>query len=119
MGKITGNARVAIVIASILAATAGPAHALFNNKNFPGSTVARINGEGFRICKAMGDNGYSAVARGYLSDGGGQREGGFRYFQIRTCFETHSQCEHFISRIHHQISGIQRLDYLRCKSRAD
>lgn len=87
--------------------------------NYPGAAVAKINGQGFRTCKAMGDSGYTAVARGILGDGGGgSNSGGFRYFQVRTCFKTSSACDKFINRIDHKISQIEELYYAGCKSRA-
>ncbi len=94
-------------------ATAGSA-----NPNHIGSTISKINGEGFRICKSMGNSGYSAVARGTVNDSGGFfNDAGFRYFQVRTCFQTRAKCDHFISRIHHTIAGIERLSYAGCESR--
>ncbi|MEO0327384.1 MAG: hypothetical protein AAF217_02170 [Pseudomonadota bacterium] len=93
------------------------AHAV--SPNYPAAAVAKINGEGFRICKSMGDSGYTAVARGILGDGGGgDNTSGFRNFQIRTCFETRAQCEHFIDRIHHRISQIENLRYAGCSARS-
>ena len=88
------------------------------NPNFAGATIARLNGEGFRTCKAMSNSGYTAVVRGIVSEGGGESSGGSQVFQVRTCFKTSSTCEHFLKRIHHTIGKIEKIRYLKCKSRA-
>ena len=86
--------------------------------NFPTAAVKAINAEGFRICKAMGDTGYTAIARGILGDGaGGYRGAGGHPFNVRTCFAERSECEHFLNRIHHKISQIDELRYARCSAR--
>ena len=91
-----------------------------SNPNFAGAAIARINGEGFRACKAMGNSGYTAIARGIISEGGGGgRRGSLgQAFQIRTCFKTSSACENFIDRIHHKVGKIDELRYINCKPRA-
>ena len=90
-----------------------------SDANFPSAAVSKINSQGFRICRAMGNSGYTAVARGILGDGGGGlRSAGFRQFQVRTCFETAAACERFIDRIDHRISQIEQLYYAGCKPRA-
>lgn len=109
-----------LMAAGTVAGAAGTAMAASSAApNFPSAAVLKINSDGFRTCKAMGDNGYTAIARGTLGDGGGGvHRGGFRYFQVKTCFETQAQCNHFINRIHHRISQIYELKYTNCKSRA-
>lgn len=89
------------------------------NPNFPGAAVTKLNGQGFRACKALGDTGYTAIARGILGDGGGgDRSSGFRNFQVRFCFKTRGGCENFISRIHHHISQIDLLRVAKCSARS-
>ncbi|MEM9333182.1 MAG: hypothetical protein AAGA53_17805 [Pseudomonadota bacterium] len=116
------NRLVKIAAAGVVAVSAGlgpTASAFAVAPNFPGAAVAKINGEGFRRCKSLGNSGYTAVARGILGDGGGgDRSSGFRQFQIRTCFETRFECDRFIARIDHRISQIEQLHYAGCKSRA-
>lgn len=117
MRKMIKLAAAGIVVIGSAATVMTSAHAVA--PNFPGAAVAKINGEGFRKCKAMGNSGYTAVARGILGDGGGgDRSSGYRNFQIRTCFETRAQCDRFIARIDHRISQIELLRYAGCKSRA-
>jgi len=109
------------IAASLLALSpmiaSGTAHA--TAPNFPSAAVLKINSDGFRACKALGGNGYTATARGVLGDGGGgDRSSGFRAFQIRTCFESRAQCVRFVDRIHHRVSQIEQLYHIGCKSRA-
>jgi len=106
-----------LFVAASLTSVMQPAHAI--SANFPGAVVTKLNSQGFKKCKSMGDSGYTAVARGILGDGGGgYRGGGFRSFQIRTCFTTSAACNKFIDRIDHKISQIEQLYYAGCKSRA-
>ncbi len=86
--------------------------------NFPGYTISKLNGKGFRICKSFGKSGYTAVVRGLVTGGGGRDGSGFRNFQVRTCFKTKSECDHFISRIHHTIGRIERIRHISCRSRS-
>ncbi|MGI9351749.1 MAG: hypothetical protein ACR2O3_09320 [Rhizobiaceae bacterium] len=117
MSKYTNIASACVLALGMIGSAVTSANAIA--PNFPGAAVAKINGEGFRICRAMGNSGYSAVARGILGDGGGgDRSSGYRSFQIRTCFQSRAQCEHFLDRIHHRISQIEQLHYIGCKSRA-
>ena len=117
MSKYTNIASACILALGMMGGAATSANAVA--PNFPGAAVMKINSDGFRICRAMGNTGYSAVARGILGDGGGgHRTAGFRHFQIRTCFRSRAQCEHFLDRIHHRISQIEQLHYIGCKSRA-
>lgn len=115
MNRFSKLAFSALLVASPLA-TISSAQAI--SPNFPSAALLKINSDGFRTCKALGNSGYTAVARGLLGDGGGGRRGaGNRPFQLRTCFETASQCEHFLDRIHHRISQIEQLNYIGCSSR--
>ncbi len=117
MKQISKIIAAGVFAAASFSAMLQPANAV--SANFPGAAVSKINSQGFKTCKAMGDSGYTAVARGILGDGGGGvNSGGFRYFQIRTCFKTSAACEKFIKRIDHKISQIERLNYAGCKSRA-
>lgn len=118
MNKVSKSIAAGFIAFASLTSVTQSASAL--NPNFSGAVVVQINGQGFRACKAMGNKGYTAVARGLLSDGGGggSRGSGFRPFQIRTCFTTSAACERFIDRIHHKIGQIEKLRYAGCKSRA-
>ena len=112
----TINILAAFAFASAGFAVTTPANAV--SANFPTAAVKAINDEGFRTCKAMGRSGYTAVARGILGDGaGGWRGAGGHPFQIRTCFTSISQCEHFLSRLHHKVSQIDELRYSGCRPR--
>ncbi len=85
----------------------------------PGAAVSQLNWHGFQKCKALGRSGWTASARGLLGDGGGgYYSGGFRQFQVRTCFETRSACNRFIQRIHHEVPQIEQLFHATCTSRA-
>ncbi len=115
MNRFSKLAIAALFVASPLV-TMTSAHAV--SPNFPSAALLKINSDGFRTCKALGNSGYTAVARGLLGDGGGGRRGaGDRPFQLRTCFETASQCERFLDRIHHRISQIEQLNYIGCTPR--
>ncbi|MEM7216405.1 MAG: hypothetical protein AAF423_12760 [Pseudomonadota bacterium] len=78
--------------------------------------VVRINGEGKRICDAFaskGGNYWSAKVRGRLDDD----SGGFTdRFQVRTCFATKAECNHFLNRIHHTILSIEEIYLIRCRA---
>ncbi|MGI9351750.1 MAG: hypothetical protein ACR2O3_09325 [Rhizobiaceae bacterium] len=79
--------------------------------------VVRINGEGKRICDALANSGgpyWSAKVRGRLQED----SGGFTdRFQVRTCFSTRAECNHFLNRIHHTILGIEEIYYMRCRAK--
>ncbi len=115
MNKI---ARLAAIGALALspALSAGSAHAV--SANFTEAAIQKINWDGFQTCKAQGDTGYTAVARGiHSAGGGGTFRGGFNAFQIRTCFETAAKCENFLNRIHHKVANIENFHYIGCKAR--
>lgn len=81
--------------------------------------TTRINYQGFQKCKALGSSGFKASLSGFSFDGpgGGNFSGGGFSFRINTCFESKAQCEHFIDRIHHHVSSIERLYHARCIAR--
>ncbi len=103
----------ASLFASALALTTQSASAV--SPNFPAAAIAKINSDGFQICKALGSRGFTATARGTVESGG---RGSSRYFQVRTCFESASNCQHFINRIHHSVGRIDELRYAACSSRS-
>ena len=112
----TRNILFAAVVGLTPVTTTTTAHAV--SPNFPTAAVMHINAEGFRACKAMGNSGHTAVIRGILGDGGGNiRSAGYHTFNIRTCFQTSSQCNYFLDRIHHKVSQIEQINYSRCSSR--
>ena len=117
MKKLPKTIAASLFAAASLTSMMQPAQAI--SPNFSGAVVTQLNNQGFKTCKAMGDSGYTAIARGILGDGGGgNRSPGYRNFQVRTCFETSAACEKFIKRIDHKISQIEQLYYAGCKSRA-
>lgn len=117
MQSLKKLALATVVCLAPLASTATSAHAVA--PNFPTAAVMHINAEGFRICKAMGDRGHTAIIRGLLGDGGGSIRGGAVHsrFNIRTCFETRAECNHFLDRIHHRVSQIEQIYISRCRAR--
>ena len=112
------NTTAKILTAAILATSAlgvpQNAHAFFGSDSGAAS-VKRINSEGFRACKALGDRGYTAIVRGLYSNGSERTGSG--PFHIRTCFETAAQCERFIGRIRNHVAGIEELRYRKCSPR--
>lgn len=98
------------------ALSTGSAHAV--SANFTEAAIQKINWDGFQTCKALGRSGYTAVARGnHSAGGGGNFRGGYNSFQIRTCFETANQCNRFLDRIHHKVANIENFHYIGCKAR--
>ena len=90
------------------------------NAAVPGrGSIVKLNGEGFRICRAFDANdtkAWTASANGILLDGTGS--GDFnKYFSVRTCFKTKAECQNFIDRIDHTILGIEYLRHAGCKPR--
>lgn len=81
-----------------------------------GSETVRLNGEGFRACKALGDSGYTAIVRG-TSLNGVSRNGSFGTFNIRSCFETRNECRRFVGSIPHIVPGVNDIHYSSCKAR--
>lgn len=80
-------------------------------------SITKINGEGFRKCKAFDKSGaqaWTANAKGRLEEDSG---GFLDIFNIKTCFATKSECSRFIDRIHHHVLGIEELRYARCTER--
>ena len=81
--------------------------------------IVKINGEGFRICRAFDANdtkAWTARANGLLIDGAGNGDYN-RYFSVRTCFKTKAECQNFIDRIEHKIHGVDYIRYAGCKPR--
>ena len=109
--------RCMTVLASLMATGFYPGNLAYAvSPNFPGAPVAKINGQGFETCKSLNGTGYTAKVRGILGDGGGgKRSSGYRRFQVTTCFQNQSECEHFLDRIHHKISQIELVRYARSK----
>ena len=80
-------------------------------------SITKINGEGFRKCKAFDESGakaWTANAKGRLEEDSG---GFLDIFNIKTCFATRAECEKFIDRIHHHVLGIEELRFTSCKAR--
>jgi len=114
MTYITKKICAAVLAFGTVAGTASAATAA--SPNTPGAAIVKINGEGFRICKAFGNSGYTAMVHGQVQ--GVSTRSGSRSFRVRTCFENKAQCDRFLARIHHKIGGIDRLYRTKCKSRA-
>jgi len=74
--------------------------------------TTRINHEGFHRCKLLRGRGYKASVAG-ISDAG-LSSAGFAKFRVNTCFETRTQCFHFLDRIHHHITSIDRIHHAKC-----
>lgn len=109
-------------IAAIGALALAPALTSFSaqavSPNFTEAAIQKINWDGFKACKALGKSGYTAVIRGTHNAGSSGPDGrGDSPFNIRTCFETASQCDRFTSRIHHKVANIEQLWLNRCYSR--
>jgi len=85
----------------------------------PRAVVIKLNGEGFRACRRMGDTGFTGLAEGELTDGsgGGVYSEGFKRFRIRTCFETIKSCERFVNRIENIVPGVYEVYLRRCTQR--
>ena len=49
------------------ALSAGAAHAI--SPNYTEAAISKLNWDGFKACKALGDSGYTAVTRGTHSAG--------------------------------------------------
>jgi len=80
-------------------------------------SITKINGEGFRKCRAFDESGaqaWTANAKGRLEEDSG---GFLDIFNIKTCFATKAECEKFIGRIHHHVLGIEELRFTSCKVR--
>lgn len=78
--------------------------------------VVRLNGEGFRICKAFDKKGtpaWTAKVRGKFLDNTGFTD----KFKITTCFATQSECEKFVFGIENVLVGVERLFFAKCKPR--
>lgn len=113
MKNLSKTICAAVLAAGTMAGTANFASAA--NPNFPGAAITKLNSQGFHTCKALGNSGYTATAHGQYS--GGNSNLGVKSFRLRTCFETKAQCDHFVSRLHHTISKIERLYRTNCESR--
>jgi len=74
--------------------------------------TTRINYEGFQRCKTLRGRGYKASVAGVSDDGASSA--GFAKFRVNTCFQTRSQCFHFLDRIHHHITSIDRIYHAKC-----
>ncbi len=99
----------AILSISIIPTTAISSHA-------KSVEPTRINGEGFRKCKAQGDSGYTAIIRGrslYTAP----RNGDFGLFNVRSCFQTKAQCVNFVRNVPRHIRGVYDIQYSSCKAR--
>ena len=98
------------------ALSAGAAHAI--SPNYTEAAISKLNWDGFKTCKALGDSGYTAITRGTHSAGSSGPEGrGDSRFDIRTCFKTASACERHVNRIHHKVGNIEQLWLNRCYPR--
>jgi len=60
-----------LAVASILPTMLATAGANAAIKGSPSAVVVKLNGEGFRACKNLGNSGYTAIAQGDLVDGQG------------------------------------------------
>ncbi len=87
-----------------------------NIANARGSETVRLNGEGFRKCKAQGDSGYTAIVRG-TSLNGTSRNGAFGSFNLRSCFHTRAEYSRFVNSIPHIVRGVNDIHYASCKAR--
>ena len=99
----------ALVAITIIPTTTNISHAR------SGETV-RLNGEGFRKCKAQGNSGYTAIVRG-TSLYGATRNGDFGTFNLRSCFQTRAECSRFVSSIPQIVRGVNDIHYASCKAR--
>lgn len=96
-------------------ALAAPGQALAQSSGIGSYDVKQLSNEGRDSCRALGDSGYTATARGILNGAGGRN--GDLPFNVRVCFETASQCERFAGRIHQHISDILVLRHASCSPR--
>ena len=116
--RISKTAAAVVLAAAPLATSLTPAQATIP-VNSASAQIVKINGEGFRACRALGKNGFKASVSGISDDGGGgDRSAGFRYFRVNNCFETRAQCNKFLDRIHHKVPGIYKIHYIACKARS-
>ena len=85
----------------------------------PRAVVMKLNGEGFRTCRQLGNSGYTALVQGEFVDGsgGGIYSEGFKRFRVRTCFETRKSCKRFVSRIENIVPGVDSVRLRRCEAR--
>ena len=113
MKKIILSLAVSVMMASPILTAVSSAHAAVPGRG----SITKINGEGFRKCKAFDSSGaqaWTANAKGRLEEDSG---GFLDIFNIKTCFATKSECNRFINRIHHHVLGIEELRYARCTAR--
>ena len=81
------------------------------------ANTAKLNGEGFRNCKAQGDTGYTAIVRG-LSSAKSTRNGDFGKFYLRNCFQTKAECKSYVKNVPNILLGVSSITYSSCKARA-
>jgi hypothetical protein len=103
-----------LLASALFAASLMPA--TFHTASAKQFETVRINSEGFRKCKALGDSGYTAVVRG-RSLYNTTRNGDFGQFNIRTCFQTKAACAGFVSRVPNIIRGVFDIQYRACTAR--
>ena len=96
---------------AIAALTAAPL--FFATTNAHASYEAgKINFEGLKICKELGNTGWVGTARGHTSYAD-QYDAGL--FNVRTCFKTKAECLNFVNRIEHHIYPVDVVTYRGCK----
>ena len=113
MRKIVLSLALSTMVASPILMVASTSQAAVAGRG----SITKINGEGFRKCKAFDESGtqaWTAKAKGRLEEDSG---GFLDIFNIKTCFATKSECNRFIDRIHHHVLGIEELRYARCTER--
>lgn len=82
------------------------------NSNFAERKVREINSEGRDVCRSLRGAGYRATVKGIIQ---GNSRSGYTNFQVKTCFNTASQCGAFIGNINHVIGKIETVRYAKCK----
>lgn len=109
------NTITAFIASSMLAltlvpATTGASHAKATYN------VNKLQGEGFRACKAQGDTGYTAKVRGTTLNGTSLiSENGFAKFYVRSCFQTKAECNNYVKTFTKRLAGVNEISYTSCK----
>jgi hypothetical protein len=108
----------AFFASSLLAMTLVPA-ATTASHAFSGKAVYNVNklqNQGFRACKALGDTGYTGVVRGTTLNGTSLfSERGFPKFYVRSCFETKAECTGYVNTFAKRLIGVNEISYRSCK----
>ena len=89
----------------------------FSSADARGTSLTKLQNEGFRACRAQGRSGYTAVVKGKRDPAYYGVRGGTDNFSLRYCFPSRSQCERFISRAMIEIRDVQEIRYRSCEPR--